>query len=284
MEGLTVMDLATLIGLFIGFLSLIIGFLMEGGTLGALFKITAFLIVVGGTAGAVIISFPGSALKKLFFILKYAFIKPKNDSAETIERLVELANVSRREGLLALETEQERFQDDEFMSNGMQMVVDGVDSDVIDDILNRDIELYEQNILSLSKIMEFAGGFSPTMGIIGTVMGLVHVLGNLSSPNTLGPSIAVAFIATLYGVSLANLVYLPIANKIKANLANDVLNRQIKAEGILSIQYGENTMILRKKLFAFLSVEERVKAEQRLDNGSESEGRSQEFEGVGTNG
>lgn len=278
------MDLSTVIGLLLGFLSLIIGFIMEGGTLGALFKVTALLIVVGGTFGAVIISFPGSTLKKIPFILRYAFLKPKIDVAETIGRLVDLANVSRREGLLALETEQEKFQDDSFMANGMQLVVDGVDSDVIDDILNRDIELYEQKILGIGRMLEAAGGFSPTMGIIGTVMGLVHVLGNLSKPNDLGPAIAVAFIATLYGVSLANLVYLPIFNKVKANLSQDILIRQIKAEGILSIQYGENTMILRKKLFAFLSAEEREQAEERLnqERGSSSSGR--EFEGAGMNG
>ncbi|MFT8391880.1 MAG: flagellar motor protein [Sporolactobacillus sp.] len=276
------MDLSTVIGLLLGFLSLIIGFVMEGGTLGALFKITALLIVVGGTFGAVTISFPGATLKRIPFILKYAFIKPKVNVAETIGQLIDLANVSRREGLLALETEQEKFNDDPFMSNGMQLVVDGVDSDVIDDILNRDIELYEQKLLGLARVFETAGGFSPTMGIIGTVMGLVHVLGNLSSPNDLGPAIAVAFIATLYGVSLANLVYLPIFNKVKANLTQDVLIRQIKAEGILSIQYGENTMILRKKLFAFLTEDERQQTEQQL-NQLNGDGE-REFEGAGVNG
>lgn len=262
------MDVATVIGLIVGVMSLLAGFLFEGGTLGALFKVTALLIVLGGTMGAVIISFPGRTLKKLPFIIKYAFVKPKINPGETIEQLIGLANISRREGLLALEGEQEKFKDDKFMSNGVQMVVDGVDSDVIDDILNRDIELYEQQILSIGRMFEAAGGFSPTMGIIGTVMGLVHVLGNLTNPGNLGPSIAVAFIATLYGVAGANVVYLPIFNKIKANLAEDVLIRQIKAEGILSIQFGENTLILRKKLFAFLSPEERASVETRLDGGA----------------
>ncbi|TGA97542.1 flagellar motor protein [Sporolactobacillus shoreae] len=271
------MDVATVIGLLLGVLSLVIGFTLEGGTLGALFQVTALLIVLGGTAGAVVVSFPGHTLKKLPFILRYAFVKPKENPAETIRQLVDLANVSRREGLLALEGRQNDFSQDKFMSTGIQMVVDGVDSDVIDDILNRDIELYEQKILSIGKMFEAAGGFSPTMGIIGTVMGLVHVLGNLSSPNSLGPSIAVAFIATLYGVAGANVVYLPIFNKIKANLQQDVLIRQIKAEGILSVQYGENTMILRQKLFAFLSPEERVQAENTL-NGSENQNGS-EFAG-----
>ncbi|MFT8872889.1 MAG: flagellar motor protein [Sporolactobacillus sp.] len=264
------MDFSTIGGLLIGFICLILGFTMEGGSLGALFKLTAFLIVFGGTLGATVVSFPFGTLKKVPFIFKYAFMSRKIDHSATIEQLVELANVSRREGLLALESEQERFAEDPFMLNGMQMVVDGVDSDVIDDILNRDIELYEQKIMAVGRIFEAAGGFSPTMGIIGTVMGLVHVLGSLSNVNSLGPAIAVAFIATLYGISFANLIYLPIFNKVKANLANDVLDRQLKAEGILSIQFGENTMILRKKLFAFLDEEARTRAEARLEEGSAS--------------
>ncbi|MDF2910566.1 MAG: motility protein [Sporolactobacillus laevolacticus] len=258
------MDVATVIGLLVGLLSLVIGFLMEGGQLIALLKITAFLIVFGGTFGAVIVSFPGRTLAKIPFILKYAFVKPKERASDTIVRLIELANISRREGLLALEGEQQNFANDSFMSNGIQMVVDGVDSDVIDDILNRDIELYEQKILSIGRIFESAGGYAPTMGIIGTVMGLVHVLGSLEDTAALGPAIAVAFIATLYGVGSANVIYLPIYTKIKNNLASDVLIRQLKTEGILSIQYGESTMILKKKLYAFLTDEESQKVEERL--------------------
>ncbi len=259
------MDLSTLVGLIFGIASLLIGFTMEGGTLGALLQITAAMIVFGGTIGAVVISFPAGTLKKIPFITKYAFVNRPNDPGETIGQLIDLANISRREGLLALEGEQERFSDDPFMTNGIRMVVDGMDSDVIDDILNRDIELYENKILSFGKMYQEAGGFSPTMGIIGTVMGLVHVLGNLSNPSSLGPSIAVAFIATLYGVASANVIFLPIYNKIKANLDKDVLIRQIKAEGILSIQYGENTLVLRQKLFAFLSADERQRAEVYLN-------------------
>ncbi|RYL95831.1 flagellar motor protein [Sporolactobacillus sp. THM7-4] len=276
------MDAATVIGLLVGVLSLLIGFLLEGGTLGSLFKITAFLIVFGGTFGAVIISFPGKTLRKIPFMLKYAFIKPKDDPADTIEQLIDLANISRREGLLALESEQEKYKDDEFMLNGIEMVVDGVDSDVIDDILNRDIELYQEHILSTGRMFEAAGGFSPTMGIIGTVMGLVHVLGNLNSPGELGPSIAVAFIATLYGVAGANVVFLPIFNKIKANLASDILIRQIKAEGILSIQYGESTMILQQKLFAFLDADSRNRAGQRFGSSGAGE-RDRSYQEVGSN-
>ncbi|MCO7176417.1 flagellar motor protein [Sporolactobacillus kofuensis] len=260
------MDVATVIGLLVGLLSLVVGFLLEGGELVALLKITAFLIVFGGTIGAVIVSFPGKTLAKIPFILKYAFVKPKERPIDTIVHLIDLANISRREGLLALEGEQQNFKEDSFMSNGIQMIVDGVDSDVIDDILNRDIELYEQKILSIGRIFESAGGYAPTMGIIGTVMGLVHVLGSLENTAALGPAIAVAFIATLYGVGSANVIYLPIYTKIRNNLASDVMIRQLKTEGILSIQYGESTMILKKKLYAFLTNEESQRVEERLAN------------------
>lgn len=269
-KGLTYMDVATVIGLLVGLLSLIIGFLMEGGELIALLKITAFLIVFGGTFGAVIVSFPGKILAKAPFILKYAFIKPKERPGDTIIKLIDLANISRREGLLALEGEQSNFENDSFMSNGIQMVVDGVDSDVIDDILNRDIELYEQKILSIARMFESAGGYAPTMGIIGTVMGLVHVLGSLEDAAALGPAIAVAFIATLYGVGSANVIYLPIFTKIKNNLASEIMIRQLKTEGILSIQYGESTMILKKKLYAFLTEKECQDVEQSLTNGADN--------------
>ncbi|MET1250305.1 flagellar motor protein [Sporolactobacillus sp. STCC-11] len=275
------MDVATVIGLLVGLLSLIFGFLMEGGELIALLKITAFLIVFGGTFGAVIVSFPGKILAKAPFILKYAFVKPKERPSDTIIKLIDLANISRREGLLALEGEQSNFQNDSFMSNGIQMVVDGVDSDVIDDILNRDIELYEQKILSIARMFESAGGYAPTMGIIGTVMGLVHVLGSLEDAAALGPAIAVAFIATLYGVGSANVIYLPIFTKIKNNLASEIMIRQLKTEGILSIQYGESTMILKKKLYAFLTEKECQDVEQALSGGNKGTDTNRQFQEAG---
>ncbi len=262
------MDFATMIGLLLGVLSLIVGFVLEGGTLGSLLQGTAALIVFGGTFGAVILSSSGKQLKKLPFILKYTFFKKVDPPNETIEQLVELANLSRREGLLALESQREVYEKDAFLSDGIQMIVDGVDAEMIQDILNRDIELYEDNILSAGKLFEAAGGFAPTMGIIGTVMGLVHVLGSLDDPSKLGPAIAVAFIATLYGVASANVLYLPIFNKIKSRLSEEVLLKEIQVEGLMSIQYGENTGLLRKKLMAFLDKESKAKALAGKEEGS----------------
>lgn len=262
------MDFATVTGLLLGVLSLILGFIFEGGTLGALIQGTAALIVFGGTLGAVILSSSGKQLKKVPFIFKYAFLNKNTPADVTIEQLVELANLSRREGLLALESQREAYESDPFLADGLQMIVDGVDAEMIQDILNRDIELYEENILSVGRLFEAAGGFAPTMGIIGTVMGLIHVLGGLSDPSTLGPAIAVAFIATLYGVASANVIYIPIFNKIKTRLAEEVILKEIQVEGLMSIQYGENTGLLRKKLMAFLDKESKKKAAAAREAGS----------------
>lgn len=265
------MDFATIIGLVLGLLSLILGFTLEGGTLGSLIQPTAAIIVFGGTIGAVIVSFPMRALSKVLFIFKYAFTEKKFNPSVTIETLVKLSNVSRREGLLALEGESAIYENDAFLSEGVQMVVDGIEAEMIEDILTREIELYEENILSIGKMFEAAGGFAPTMGIIGTVMGLVHVLGSLDNPSALGPAIAIAFIATLYGVASANVIYLPIYNKVKAHLSQDILMMELQAEGLLSIQHGENSNVLKKKLMAFLDTNMKAKLENEQDDNQESE-------------
>jgi len=159
--------------------------------------------------------------------------------------------------------------DNAFLKEGIQMIVDGTEAEMIEDILNRKIERYEEEILSIGRMFEAAGGFAPTMGIIGTVMGLVHVLGSLDDPSKLGPSIAVAFVATLYGVSSANIIYLPIFNKIKARLQQEILLMELQAEGLMSIQYGENPTVLKSKLSAFLD---------------QKSGKNSEFPDVSANG
>ncbi|HET7580995.1 MAG TPA: flagellar motor protein [Bacillales bacterium] len=252
------MDISTLIGLLLGIFGLLGGFLFEGGEAGALVQGTAALIVFGGTFGAVIAGTPMRVLKKVPYILKMAFLEKKSSNHETIEDLVELSNLSRREGLLALEEETERFEDDPFLYEGLQMTIDGIEGELVRDILDREIELYEDQHMEMAKIFESAGGYAPTMGIIGTVMGLVHVLGRLSDPSSLGGLIATAFIATLYGVASANILYLPLFNKIRARVSQQILIKELQAEALLSIQHGENPNILRKKLVAFVDKEKKV--------------------------
>ncbi len=246
------MDFSTVIGLLLGIISLILGFVLEGGKVGSLIEPTAAIIVFGGTFGATILSFPFKTIGRIPEILKYTFMDKKVKPEDTIDQLVELSNISRREGLLALEAQIQTQSENPFLKEGIQMIVDGVEAEMIEDILMRKIERYEENKLSVGKVFETAAGFGPTMGIIGTVMGLVHVLGGLSDPASLGPAIAVAFIATLYGVSSANLIYLPLANKVKARLAQEILIMEMQTEGLMSVQYGENSTVLRNKLTAFL--------------------------------
>lgn len=245
------MDIATILGLLIGVGSLALAFVLEGGHLGALIVGTAALIVFGGTIGATIISFHIEEIAKLPEVFLDAFKKQNFDVERLIKRMIELADLSRREGLLSLE-QTIYSTEDEFLKKGIRYIVDAVDLNLTRDLLELEIYVFEQERLRLIHMFEAAGGYAPTMGIIGTVMGLVHVLSNLSSPESLGPSIAVAFIATLYGVSSANLFWLPIAEKLKLNLEKEKNIKEMMLEGILSIGQGENPSLIGEKLATFI--------------------------------
>ena len=223
------------------------GYLMEGGSIGALFQLSAAIIVFGGTSGAVLTAFPLAYLKNVPHWLKIAFTNQSFGTAEAYDTLVRFAEKARREGLLSLEQELETVSD-RFTRQGMQLVIDGTDPEITREILESNIAVLEKRHKIGISVFEAAGGFAPTMGIIGTVMGLVRVLGNLSDPNSLSESIASAFIATLYGVSSANLIYLPIANKLKMKDKAEVAAMEMILDGILSIQAGENPSILKEKL------------------------------------
>lgn len=241
------MDLSTLIGLVTGLGFLVAGYLVEGGTIGALFQVSAALIVFGGTIGAVVTSFPLQDLKKVPQWFKLAFTAKSFGITEAYETLIRFAEKARREGLLSLEQELETV-DDRFTKQGMQLVIDGTDPEITREILESNISVMEQRHKIGISVFEAAGGYAPTMGIIGTVMGLVHVLGNLSDPTSLSGSIASAFLATLYGISSANLVWLPIATKLKQKDKAEVGAMEMVLDGILSIQAGENPSILKEKL------------------------------------
>jgi chemotaxis protein MotA len=246
------MDIASLVGLILGIGSMLIAFVLDGGHITTLFAPTALLIVVGGTFGAIILSFSMDDMKSVGTLLKIAFTEKKQDIATVIASLVSFAEKARREGLLSLEADINAI-DDDFLKQGMQLVVDGTDPTLVRNILETQITFIEQRHKIGSQIFEAAGGYAPTMGIIGTVMGLVHVLGNLSEPSKLGQAIAVAFIATLYGVATANLFWLPVGTKLKLKSKNEMLSREVMLEGILSIQAGDNPRIVEEKLKAFLS-------------------------------
>lgn len=246
------MDLTTLIGLIVGFGALIGGFLWDGGHLIALWVPSAILIVVGGTIGAIIVSFPGNMLKTVPTAFGIAFKQTKRDPGSTIEEIVEMASIARREGVLALEQRSQEHPNP-FLKDGLLMVVDGTDPELTRQILELEMDAVEHKMESMAKIFETAGGYAPTMGIIGTVMGLIHVLGGLGDdPAALAPAIAVAFCATLYGVLTANVIYLPIASKIKIRGKEQIAEMELMLEGILALQAGENPQLIKKKLNSFV--------------------------------
>lgn len=245
------MDLTTIIGIIVGIGALVGGYVWDGGHVSALFVPSALLIVFGGTIGAVATSFPMAQLKELGKALNMAFRDKPQEPLTMIDELVDMATVARREGVLALEQRAQEHPDP-FLRDGLMMVVDGTDPELTRQILELEMDALEHHHEGWAKVFESAGGFAPTMGIIGTVMGLIHVLGNLSDPASLGPAIAVAFSATLYGVSSANLIYLPIASKIKIRSKQQISSMELMLEGILALQAGENPQLIKKKLNSFV--------------------------------
>lgn len=245
------MDISSILGLIIALVGLIGGIYLEGGHLGAYVAISAAFIVFGGTAGAVILSFPMKDIAQVPKLFKIAFVEAKYDLSGVITILVSFAEKARREGLLSLEAELAAVED-VFLKQGIQLVVDGTDPSLVRSILETQIAFLEERHKVGAKIFEAAGGYAPTMGIIGTVLGLVEVLGNMEDPEALAGKIALAFLATLYGVGSANVFWLPLANKLKMKNSEEALAKEVMLEGILSIQAGDNPRIVEEKLRAFL--------------------------------
>lgn len=271
LKGQIYVDIATVAGILLALGSLAGGFMMDGGSIGALFSPTAMVIIFGGTIGTVL---TGLSLKEFLSLGKYIrvslFDKPQ-DPMKNIDKLCELATRARREGLLALEDELENIEDP-FIRANLQLVIDGTDEELLRELMEIEVSNIEVRHKRQAGIFDTAGGFAPTMGIIGTVMGLVHVLGSLSDVTTLGPKIATAFIATLYGVGSANVLWHPIANKLKARNLTESLLYEIATEGILSIQAGESPKAMKHKLVSFLSRTEREKSDDQNDKAGRKEG------------
>jgi chemotaxis protein MotA len=245
-------DIATILGIVVGFGALLAAVIIEGGSPLALASFSAAVIVFGGTAGTLLVSFPLSVVKTLPKTLVIGFKQKKSDTESLIELLVQLADKARREGLLALESEEDRI-DSDYLKKGIRLIVDGVDSHVVREIMETDSALMGERHKQGYSMLDAMGGFAPTMGIIGTVMGLVNVLSNLSDPEHLGEAIAVAFLATLYGVGLANLLLLPLGAKLKAKSAEEQVVHQVLVEGVLAMQAGQNARLVQEKLEAFLA-------------------------------
>lgn len=252
------MDLSTLVGLVVGFGALIVAMLMEGGSPASLLAPSAMLIVFGGTFGATLIAYPLESFLKLPTLFQIAIKQRKHDAPELIEKFTALAEKARKNGLLALESDAQEITDP-FLQQAIMLAVDGTDAETLRAILENQMDNMAERHEVLFGMLEAMGGFAPTMGIIGTVMGLVHVLSNLSDPNSLGPEIAVAFIATLWGVCTANLLWLPLGGKLKRKSHEEVFYRQMALEGVLAVQSGENPRIVRQKLEGMIARNKKAK-------------------------
>lgn len=247
------MDIVTLISLIFSFAALVAAFVLDGGVVGALLEPTAALIVFGGTFGVIGVSFPAKRLVKIPKLLIMAFANKKENREELLQYFWDLATIVRRDGLLSLEKEiTNNAYNDDFLITGLQLVVDASDTDSLRHTLETKISNMEERHSKGIAIFEAAGGYAPTMGVLGTVMGLVHVLGDLSNPDELGGKIAVAFIATLYGVGSANLLWLPIANKLKELDSDEVVTRYMMLDGIIMLQNGSNPALIKEHLKGYL--------------------------------
>ncbi len=245
------LELGVIVGLVVALVAILGSNAMEGGSVGSLISPSAVFLILGGTIGATAMSVGLGNFFRVPSLLGELLRRPGGDLPQAIDKLVGLAQKARREGLLALE-EDIRTISDELLAQGLQMVVDGTDSEVVEAVLVTKAELARKRFLTGAAIFETAGGYAPTMGIIGTVMGLIHVLSNLENPNELGSAIAMAFLATLWGIATANVFWLPVANKLKDNGRLLGEYQQMIIEGVLSIQKGDSPAMVREKLRAFL--------------------------------
>ena len=245
------MDSLTFVGLLFAFLAIFGGQILEGGSIESLLNFPAFVIVIGGTFGAALIQTNLKVLIRAFKMIRWCFISPTADPERGITKLVNWSLRARKAGLLGLEDyiEQEK---NHFEQKGLTLLVDGGEPEKIRDTLLVDLEVGERESLKSVKFFEALGGYAPTMGIVGAVLGLIQVMGNLSDPSQLGSGIATAFVATIYGVGSANLLFLPIANKLTSIVLSQSLYREMIIEGIALIAEGENPKVIESRLFSFV--------------------------------
>jgi chemotaxis protein MotA len=245
------MDILSLIGLILGFVAIVGGAVLKGSGVHALLSSAAFMIVVVGTLAAICVQTPIPVMKHAFRILPWIIRPPKFERAALLKKIVEWSNTARKQGLLGLEPIIEKEQDD-FVRKGLQLVVDGSEPDVIRNILEVDLNVREQADTRAAKVFEGMGVYSPTLGIIGAVLGLMAVMQNLADPSKLGQGIAAAFVATIYGIGLANLFFLPAASKLKVAIQAQAEAREMVIEGMISIAQGENPRAIESKLQGYL--------------------------------
>lgn len=245
------MDFNSIIGIIIALTAVFGGQALEGGHPGSLIQFTSLAIVLGGTLGAVLLQSPLRQFVLGMKMSRWIFVPPRLDAGGLLEHIAIWSSISRKEGLLALDT---RIQgiDDPFIKKGLQLVVDGTEPQVLKQVLEVEIETFDELHRQGARVWEAAGGYAPTIGILGAVMGLIQVMENLSDPTRLGAGIAVAFVATIYGVGLANLAFLPIANKLKSLISRQVLMREMLVDGLVGIARGENPRLITGRLQGYI--------------------------------
>ncbi len=245
-------DWSTSAGLVVGFGLILLGQALEGGSVRSVVQWTAALIVLGGTLGAVMVSFTMHDLWKAVQSLRTIFIDSYQPADDTINQIVRLATKARRHGIISLEDELDN-RADVFLRKSIGHAVDGAKPQTLRDLMEIEIVNQEEHDEAPSRVFEAAGGYSPTMGILGAVLGLIQVMGHLNEPDKLGGGIAVAFVATVYGVGFANLIYLPFATKLKLRARRTAKRRELMMEGVLAIQDGLNPRLIEEKLRGFLA-------------------------------
>lgn len=245
------MDFNSIIGIGIALVAVFGGQVLEGGHHASLIQVTSLVVVLGGTLGAVLLQSPVRQFVLAMKMSRWIFVPPVLNPEAVVQHIATWSAAARKEGLLALDTHVEGI-DDPFVRKGLQMVVDGTEPKVLQRVLEVEIETFEDLHHQGAKVWEAAGGYAPTIGILGAVMGLIQVMENLSNPADLGAGIAVAFVATIYGVGLANLAFLPIANKLKTLIARQVLLRDMLVDGLVGIAKGENPRLIAERLKGYV--------------------------------
>jgi chemotaxis protein MotA len=245
-------DITTIAGPLFGVGMILIGVVLEGGHLDSLVQITALIIVGGGTVGATLASFPMDHTLQAIKALKVCITPPKSDHEKVIAELTELCQFARKNGIMALEGKA-KSHPDPFTRKGLTLVVDGIDPAMLLSIMETELETFEEHSKIPIPVMEAVGAYAPTIGIIGAVLGLIHVMSNLDDPSKLGGGIAVAFVATIYGLAIANIIALPLASKYKKRVEQMVHEKNMILQGLVALQNGENPHFLGQRLRAFLA-------------------------------
>lgn len=253
------MDIATILGLVIGIGAVLVSFLMEGGHLSALIQVPAMILVILGTFGAATVTTSIKQLINLPNLIKVAFFEKQMDSPRLIDLLFDLSQKARKNGLLSLEKDLDSIHEP-FLRKAVQLAIDGFETNKIREILEIEMAYIEERHKAGANFFMKLGGFSPTLGIMGTVLGLIHALGSMESSSNMASAIASAFIATLWGVALANLIYLPISDKLKQKHQDEALYLEIITEGAISLAMGDNPRVIRTKLVSFLLPDKRSEA------------------------